>query len=49
MKDISIFLHKKKKQEYHCKGYKNLLENGKQRQVKYRERYYEMQKNKNLL
>ena len=48
VKDIKIFLKKKKKQkiirEYGREQYNNLPENEKQRLVEYKKRYYEMQK-----
>ena len=40
---------KNKKWQYDGQQYKNLSENEKQRLLEYRKRYYEMQKNKNLL
>ena len=40
VKDIKIFLKKKKKRQYGCEGYKNLSENNKQKLVKHRQNYY---------
>ena len=51
MKGTKIYLNKKKnkKQEYGHEPYKNLSEDEEQRLPEYRKRYYEMQKNKNML
>ena len=47
MKDIKIFLRKKKKKKQYDgrKSYKNLSEDEKQKLVDYREKYYRMRKN----
>ena len=47
-KDIKILLKKKnkKKQQYGCESYKNLLEDDKQKLVEYRKKYYKMRKKK---
>ena len=47
MKDIKIFLKKKKKknQQYSSERYKNLSEDEKQKPVEYRKKYYRMRKN----
>ena len=47
MKDIKIFLRKKKKKKQYDgrKSYKNLSEDEKQKLVDYREKYYGMRKN----
>ena len=46
MKDIKIFLKKKKKKKgkYDCERYKNLSEDEKQKLVGYRKKYYRMRK-----
>ena len=47
MKDIKIFLKKKKKekQQYGCERHKNLSEDKTQKLVEYRKKYYRMTKN----
>ena len=45
VKDIKVFIKKKKKkQQYGCKGYKNLSEDEKQKLLEYRKNYYKMRK-----
>ena len=46
MKDINIFLNKKKekKQQYDSERYKNLPEDEKQKLAEYRQKYYRMRK-----
>ena len=45
MKDIQIFLRKKKKkQQYGLERYKNLSDEAKQKVVEYRKQYYRMRK-----
>ena len=44
MKDIKIFLKKKKKRQYGREHYKNLPEGEKQKHVEYREKYDRMRK-----
>ena len=43
-----IFLKQKKKQQYGCECYKNVLEHEKQELVEYREKYYRIRKNVSL-
>ena len=47
MKDIKIFLRKKKKktQQYSHKRYKHIPEDEKQKLVQYRKKYYKKRKN----
>ena len=45
MKDIKIFLKKKKKQQYGREHYKNFSEDGKNKLIKYRKKYYKMRNN----
>ena len=45
MKDIKIFLKKKKKQQYGCEYYKNLSKDEKSKLFGYRKKYYRIRKN----
>ena len=40
VKDIKIFLEKKKKRQYCCERYKSLLKDKKQNLVEYRKKYH---------
>ena len=45
MKDIEIFLKKKKKKKHDLERHKNLSEDEKNKLVEYRKKYYGMKKN----